>query len=109
MVSITRKKKVAAAATSLTEVVDDNGANTIINVATMSLAKREIKQLRARDAAMGFYQDDAPEDAEIRDRYKDVFDIKIKCNGMVEPSTINIGNRYEGGVVKLLFDTSNFR
>ena len=109
MVSITRKKKVAAAATSLTEVADDNGVNTIINVATMSPAKREIKQLRARDAAMGFYQDDAPEDAEIRDRYKDVFDIKVECNGMVEPSTINIGNRYEGGVVKLLFDTSNFR
>ena len=47
MVSITRKKKVAAAATSLTEVADDNGANTIINVATMSPAKREIEQLRA--------------------------------------------------------------
>ena len=54
MVSITRKKKVAAAATSITEVANGNGANTIINVATMSPAKKEIKQLRARDAAMGF-------------------------------------------------------
>lgn len=38
--------------------------------------------------------------------YRDVIDIKVNCNGTVEPSTINIGNRYESNVVKLKFDTS---